>query len=573
MKQFLLSFILPLLVAVQLNAQGICDSIISINPIQPICSGTGEAYLSVSHPGGVFSGPGLIYNTNYLSSKYLAGGFYTAKYTITGPGGCTVSATRQFQVQQAEQASAFASGDIDCSNPNSSVVLDGFVWNSNDYWPGEWNGPPGSGLSFFNSTVTTSYAGEYQFLAFPKLGGNCPAFANVNVNFQNNPLDINIISCTDCNANMGFPALSIKIDTVPPGWNATLGRANGPYMSGGGCAPITSWPGIWTATVKNQQNGCISQDVHNFSSVSNAHPHVSAGSYGSIGCGAQWHLLGAISPGGPVDIFWTTTDGHFVGSNTGLTPLVDQPGTYTLTAVNPFTGCSDSDVMVLTQAPPPLSTQISVICDGENVNGHTQSGTYFDTIYQANGCFKTQITKLFVLAPLLDSVIVDADHGQMTGSIEYNVTQGWPPFVYLWSNGETTASIDHLSADTYTITVTDANNCQHVREIVVPLNKPSHQLALDREMPAVIRARLYPNPGVAGLTDYTLEINATKAEEATVLLNDVLGRTVLTRSIQIQEGKNALPIAENLQEGVYTVFLKGNFGTKEVSKLVVFGGK
>jgi len=46
-----------------------------------------------------------------------------------------------------------------------------------------------------------------------------------------------------------------------------------------------------------------------------------------------------------------------------------------------------------------------------------------------------------------------------TGSIDLTVSGGTSPISYSWSNGATTEDLTELSADTYTYTVTDANNC------------------------------------------------------------------------------------------------------------------
>lgn len=49
--------------------------------------------------------------------------------------------------------------------------------------------------------------------------------------------------------------------------------------------------------------------------------------------------------------------------------------------------------------------------------------------------------------------------GNSNGSIAVSVSGGTPGYNYLWSNGETTQNISGLSAGSYTVTVTDANNC------------------------------------------------------------------------------------------------------------------
>jgi hypothetical protein len=271
--------------------------------------------------------------------------------------------------------------------------------------------------------------------------------------------------------------------------------------------------------------------------------------------------------------FWKRPDGSTAPATYGGLLQATVPGAYVLHGINTFSGCEVTDTAYAIVSPTPVSTQISVICAGESLFGYTQSGNYIDTVLLANGCPKIRKIKIIALAPLLDSTEVSADNGLMNGSIQHFVTQGWAPFSYSWSNGEATSSIFNLSAGTYTVTVTDANNCEHVREVVVPLNKPGRPIAVNRETPVRIRARLYPNPALAGLVECTLEINSNQSGDATLLLSDVLGRNISIRDIQVQEGKNVFSISENLSEGVYAVFLKGDFGVREVSKLVVGGGK
>lgn len=48
----------------------------------------------------------------------------------------------------------------------------------------------------------------------------------------------------------------------------------------------------------------------------------------------------------------------------------------------------------------------------------------------------------------------------LNGSISVNVSGGVAPFSYLWSNGVTLQDLVSLAAGTYTLTVTDINNCQ-----------------------------------------------------------------------------------------------------------------
>ncbi|MFN8323732.1 MAG: T9SS type A sorting domain-containing protein [Chitinophagales bacterium] len=51
-------------------------------------------------------------------------------------------------------------------------------------------------------------------------------------------------------------------------------------------------------------------------------------------------------------------------------------------------------------------------------------------------------------------------NGQSSGSLSVSVTGGTPNYSYLWSTNAATASVSNVPAGVYTITVTDAQNCQ-----------------------------------------------------------------------------------------------------------------
>ncbi|MBK9424309.1 MAG: SprB repeat-containing protein [Bacteroidetes bacterium] len=90
-------------------------------------------------------------------------------------------------------------------------------------------------------------------------------------------------------------------------------------------------------------------------------------------------------------------------------------------------------------------------------------GTYMVIVADSSGCSDTASA---VIANLPQLIAVNCSvSGNITcqsgnaGSISTTLTGGTGPYNYLWNTGATTASVSHLGAGTYTVTVTDAGGC------------------------------------------------------------------------------------------------------------------
>ncbi len=195
---------------------------------------------------------------------------------------------------------------------------------------------------------------------------------------------------------------------------------------------------------------------------------------------------------------WTTLDGNIVSDPTQMSILVDEPGTYLMSATLP-SGCALDDVsfyVALDETSPPFLTPItitSVSCEGDDgaidltvsganppysylwSNGATTEdlsglapGTYSVTISTPTGCMTTASATLPMEVPqVLAASSVDQDcNGSNIGSIDLTAS-GQAPFSYLWPNGSTTEDISDLAAGDYTVTVTDADGCTATTTITI----------------------------------------------------------------------------------------------------------
>ena len=106
----------------------------------------------------------------------------------------------------------------------------------------------------------------------------------------------------------------------------------------------------------------------------------------------------------------------------------------------------------------------------DSINSTITAGTYTVTVTDANSCTASQSVYVEnITAPVLTlNASSPGCNGGNDGVIIANLVGGTPPFVYLWSNGKTTAFISGLVGDIeYQLTVTDANNCLGIAGVIL----------------------------------------------------------------------------------------------------------
>ncbi|MDO8969808.1 MAG: SprB repeat-containing protein, partial [Saprospiraceae bacterium] len=180
-------------------------------------------------------------------------------------------------------------------------------------------------------------------------------------------------------------------------------------------------------------------------------------------------------------------------------------GTYTVT-VTDASNCTKTISASITQPTAIVLTEthVNVLCNGQSngsidlsVSGGTPAytynwgggittqdrsnlaaGTYTVTVTDANSCTKTlsaSITQPSALVLSTTQVNVLCT-GNATGSIDLTVNGGTPAYSYNWTGGITTQDRSNLASGTYTVTVTDANNC--TKTISATITEPAEGMNL-----------------------------------------------------------------------------------------------
>lgn len=95
------------------------------------------------------------------------------------------------------------------------------------------------------------------------------------------------------------------------------------------------------------------------------------------------------------------------------------------------------------------------------INQNLSSGNYSVVLTDSRGCSGNASINLVNPAEIkITSIITPIScNGEIDGAITVNINGGSNPYSFIWSNSETTATIENLNSGNYAISVTDSRNC------------------------------------------------------------------------------------------------------------------
>lgn len=444
-------------------------------------NGTGSSqgpnftYLWTTSNGNIVSGE------TTLTPIVDSAGTYNLLVTNT-TNGCT--STANTTVVQTPPVTATASAvNVSCnggSNGSATVTHGGGIGTFTFAWSNGGNTATISNLSAGTYTVTVTD------------GENCTATATATVT-QPAILQAN----ASATGETGVGANDGTATAAPTGGTSPYTYL---WSNDSTTATITGLaPGNYTITITDA-NACTSVQTVTVNSFNCA---ITASiSSTNVTCnGANNGTATANVSGGTPPITYTWSNGDSTQTISNLSP-----GNYSVSIFDDD-GCPASLTVQITE-PPVLAANATATAEtGQGANDGTATaqpsggtspytylwsndsttaiiiglvpGNYTVTISDANDCTANQtviVNSFNCNATASISAANITCPGANDGQATVTLNGGTLPFEYLWSNGDTTATISNLAVGTYSVTVVDADNCavfQSVNILVVDTVKPT----------------------------------------------------------------------------------------------------
>ncbi len=432
-----------------------------------ICDGTG----TVSPAGGTAPYTYLWNNgeTTQTATMLCAG---TNTVVITDANGCTITESITTNEPPLLLVTAIPVQDVLCFGDNNGIANATAIGGTAPY-NYTWDN------SALNTGTPTDLPAGANIVTVTDANG-CTATASVTIGSPTELVATATSTNVDCFGN--------STGTV----SATASGGTAPYSFDWGAIDVNNVPaGTYTVTVIDN-NGCITT-----ATTTVTEPPLLTGTLSGqdVSCfGGSDGTAAATMSGGtpPYSYLWDN------GEVTNPAVLLNA-GIHTVVATD-ANGCTFTESINIEQPTPLVPTgagSTPVTCFGGNDGTATVSasggtppysytwndgqttqtatgltaGVYTVIITDANGCslpaINVTVTQPDTPITATSSSTAVTCNGGNDGSATVEAMGGIPSYSYTWSNGQTGQSIFDLTAGTYAVTITDANNCAYVENVLV----------------------------------------------------------------------------------------------------------
>lgn len=420
------------------------------------------------------------FSSNNQNPDVEESGLYTL--TVTAENGCTTEAETDV-LEDIANPTANAGDDEKLNCLNLTVFLDGSNSSSGSMFSYEWTSDDGNILNGEDTaTPEVDAVGTYDLLVTNNVNG-CTEVSSAEV--TETPAvtsDISSQTNVDCYGNSNGEA------TISAGG----GDGNFSYEWSNGETTTTVSAlvaGNYGVTVTDGE-GCTSAEDVEISQPNELEANASA--TGETSNGGNDGTATADPTGGTAPFTYEWDNGETTATINGLSPgnysviIKDANNCETSQAVtvNSFNctiagtpdgqdiscnGAGDGEATIeLQNASNPVSYEWSTGATTATIQD-LSPGTYTVTATDDNNCPIT--ANVTISEPQALAVNATATNetlaGANDGTASANPTGGTGTYTYLWSNNETTQSIENLEPGEYTVTITDENGCNEVQAINV----------------------------------------------------------------------------------------------------------
>jgi Zn-dependent metalloprotease len=437
-------------------------------PVNITCNSSNTGAVNTSTTGG--SGSYTYAWSNSATTQNInnvGGGTYTV--TITDANSCTGTAAATV-TQTAAPTAGITSTNALCNGSSTGSVnltVTGGTGNYTYLWSNNTTA----------EDILNATAGTYAVTVTD--GANCTATAAGTIT---EPAAINIgITTTNASCGQSNGDATAVVTGGTGNYNYTWGN-------GGTNASLTSLPaGSYALTVTDGAT-CTSTASANISNTGSLQASATVGnvscnggSNGSISLtvnsGTQPYVY-AWSNGASTSAISNVAQGNYTATITDaagcisiVTENITEPAILTATASATLATCGNSNGTATVQVSGGASGYNILWSTGETTAAiaNLAAGQYTATITDQNNCTAQAIATVNNTSSVDASVTYTnaSCYNTNNGTATVTINSAQQPVSYSWTNGETTASVSGLAAGTYTVTITDGNNCPAIQQVTI----------------------------------------------------------------------------------------------------------